>query len=458
MSFLDDNYLLSSKAAVRLYEEVEDLPIVDAHNHLDIDEILDNQPWADAWEVEGATDHYVWEMMRRRGVSEDLVTGSASNHDKWKALCRIFPELVGNPAYEWIQLDLKRRFLIQAVLCEQNAEHIWKKVEEELQDSRMLPQELLREMKVEIMCTTDDPSMSLPGHEKAATEVSCTRILPTWRPDKCSDPSHPRWKPFIEKLGSECGEDTSRMQGLLDCLEKTHQYFDRLGCVASDHGMEAPTGDPVSGKEAEKIHAKAYRGEVLSGDEIKGYMAFMLSFYGSLNAARDWVTQLHIGACRDYRDSLLKNLGPDSGGDVSIQNIDFTRGLRHFLNEFDEKMHIVLYCLDPSHLPSVATLARAFSSNVQVGAPWWFNDSPYGMRTQLEYIASVDALANLAGMVTDSRKLISFGSRTEMFRRVLCDVAGRWIEMGQAPEGYALDLVTALSYERPRELFFRKKV
>ena len=80
------------------------------------------------------------------------------------------------------------------------------------------------------------------------------------------------------------------------------------------------------------------------------------------------------------------------------------------------------------------------------------------METQLRYIASVDALSNLAGMVTDSRKLMSFGSRTEMFRRVLCDVAGRWVEMGQAPEGYALDLVASLSYERPRELFFRKKV
>ena len=120
-------------------------------------------------------------------------------------------------------------------------------------------------------------------------------------------------------------------------------------------------------------------------------------------------------------------------------------------------MHIVLYCLEPGHVPSAVTLARAFP-NVQVGAPWWFNDSVYGMGTQLRYIASVDPLANLAGMVTDSRKLMSFGSRTEMFRRVLCDVVGKWVGLGQAPEGYALDLVTSLSYERPRELFFRKKI
>ena len=457
MSFLDDNYLLSSKAAVRLYEEVEDLPIVDAHNHLDINEIVANKPWKDIWEVEGATDHYVWEMMRRRGISEDLITGSGSSRDKWKALCSIFPELVGNPTYEWIHLDLKRRFLIEAVVCEENAQHIWVKVEKELQETRMLPRELLSDMRVEIMCTTDDPTLSLPGHEKAATDVTCTRILPTWRPDKCNDPSHPRWKPFLEQLGDECGKDTSTLEGLLAALDKTHQYFDSLGCVASDHGLAAPAGEPVKEKDAARIHKKAYEGGTLTREEVQGYLAFMLDFYGSLNARRDWVTQLHIGAHRDYRETLSSSLGPDSGGDVSTLAIDYTEGLKHFLNEFDEKMHIVLYCLDPGHLPSVVTLARAFT-NVQVGAPWWFNDSPYGMETQLRYIASVDSLANLAGMVTDSRKLMSFGSRTEMFRRVLCDVAGHWVEMGQAPEGYAHDLVASLSYERPRELFFRKKV
>lgn len=457
MPFLEDNYLLSSEAAVRLYQEVEDLPIVDAHNHLDINEIVENKPWPDIWEIEGATDHYVWELMRRRGVPEDLITGEAESRKKWDALCRIFPELVGNPAYEWVHLDLKRRFLINSVLCEENADYIWKKVGSELQDSRMLPQSLLQEMKVEIMCTTDDPTLKLPGHELAAREVSCTRILPTWRPDKCNNPAHPAWRPFIDQLGEECGEDTSSLKGLLSCLQKTHDYFDKLGCVASDHGLERPPGTPFSEQNAAKVHEKAHQGKDLTQDEIRGYLGFMLDFYGHLNAAKDWVTQLHIGARRDYRESLFRSLGPDSGGDVSTLNIDFTSGLQHFLNQFDGKMHIVLYCLDPGHLPSTATLARAFP-NVQLGAPWWFNDSPYGMETQLRYIASVDALANLAGMVTDSRKLVSFGSRTEMFRRVLCDVAGRWIELGQAPEGYVLDLVASLSYERPRELFFRKKV
>ena len=75
------------------------------------------------------------------------------------------------------------------------------------------------------------------------------------------------------------------------------------------------------------------------------------------------------------------------------------------------------------------------------------------MKRQLEYIGEVDLLANLAGMVSDSRKLASYASRHEMFRRVLCDVIGRMVEGGRIPEGVAERLVTRMAGERTRELF-----
>jgi glucuronate isomerase len=98
-------------------------------------------------------------------------------------------------------------------------------------------------------------------------------------------------------------------------------------------------------------------------------------------------------------------------------------------------------------------MARAFGHTVSLGSGWWFNDSPIGMRRQLEYIGSIDLLVNFAGMVSDSRKLISYGSRNEMFRRVLCDVIGRMVDLGQVPLHLAERLVTHLCYERPKELF-----
>lgn len=71
--------------------------------------------------------------------------------------------------------------------------------------------------------------------------------------------------------------------------------------------------------------------------------------------------------------------------------------------------------------------------NVSVGPAWWFNDSPFEMEHQLEYVSSVDLLANHAGMVSDSRKLLSFGSRFEMFRRSLVNVFGGYVDRGRMP-------------------------
>ena len=75
------------------------------------------------------------------------------------------------------------------------------------------------------------------------------------------------------------------------------------------------------------------------------------------------------------------------------------------------------------------------------------------MRTQLEYIAGVDLLMNSAGMVSDSRKLLSYASRHEMFRRVLCDVVGNMVQLGRVPLPVATTLVEKIAYHNPKRLF-----
>lgn len=455
MAFMDEHYLLDNSPAIELYEAVRNLPIVDAHNHGDIVEIVENEGWSDIWEVQGATDHYVWELMRKRGVPEAQVTGNASNREKWTALAQIMPELIGNPVYEWLHLDLKRRFGIDTIVSGESAAEIWSETQRQLQRSDLRPQELLAEMGVEIMCTTDNPTMDLPYHERAAEEVEETQIFPTWRPDACMNVEKDGWGEEIERLGEETGTDTSTLQGTLDALQATHDYFDSLGCAATDHGVQQPYAHYVPEQRAAAIHEKAFAGDELTLEEIRDYHAYLLVQFGRMNAETDWVTQLHIGAVRNYRDVLFEYLGPDTGGDLSTQNIEFLNNLRYFLNEFDEELQIVLYCVDPTHWPTLATLARAWP-NVSLGAPWWWNDSPFGMEMFLKYAGTVDVLNNLTGMVTDSRKLLSFGSRTEMYRRVLCNVIGGMIERGQIPEAPAVSLVKSLSYDRPKTLFFQR--
>jgi glucuronate isomerase len=160
-----------------------------------------------------------------------------------------------------------------------------------------------------------------------------------------------------------------------------------------------------------------------------------------------------LGAVRDVRHSLFKALGPDVGGDISYSYQDQLPGILGFLNHLDNKAKVVLYCLDPSQQATLATVSRAFGTTVRLGSAWWLLDTPIGMKRQLEYIGSVDVFSVFAGMVSDSRKLLSYGSRFEMFRRVLSSVLGSMVEKGQMPETVAVSLAKIMAYDGPKGFF-----
>lgn len=449
---MGDDYLLESETATELYEEIKDLPLFDPHSHADLVEIVENEAWTDIWEVEAATDHYVWTLMRKRGVSEEKITGGASNKEKWMALAEVFPQFAGNPTYEWIHLDLKRRFGIEKEISAETAEEIWDRTKNKLADPSMRPKQILSEMNVEVLCTTDDPTSELACHERAEREVQGTEILPTWRLDRAMRIERESWGTFVDELQEATGIDVSDLSGFLDAMKSTHEYFDDHGCRASDLGLETIVSRPVEKRRASDVYEKAQDSCDLTRQEGIDFRAFLLEEVGKLNSKSDWVTQLHVGAVRDYRDSLYHTVGDDAGGDVSTQTIELTDNLEYFLNKFDDEMEIVLYSIDPTHYPTLTSISRAFP-NVSIGAAWWFNDSPHGMDEQLRRVGTVDLLANHAGMVSDSRKLVSYGSRFEMFRRVLSNVLGRMVERGQMPKERARSLAEHLAYERPRSLY-----
>ncbi|ESP87110.1 glucuronate isomerase [Candidatus Halobonum tyrrellensis] len=453
MGFIDETYLLDSEAAVDLYESIADLPVVDPHNHVDLAEVVDDDPWDDVWEVEGATDHYVWQHMRERGVPEEKVTGDASNREKWDALAAVFPDFAGNPTYDWVHLDLERRFGIEKPLSADTADEIWEETKRQLSEPEMRPQALLREMNVEVLCSSDDPTSRLEYHERAETEVEGVDVRPTWRPDRALKVEKPAWDEFVVELDAATETDVDDFEGFRDALAETHDYFADHGCVACDIGTGTdPVSAPVSDERAAAVYDRARRGANLDEGAVRDFKAYLLEFVGELNAEKGWVTQLHVGAVRDYRASLYERVGANAGGDVSTSDVDVVGGLDHFLDRFDGEMEVVLYTLDPTHYPDVTVLARAYP-NVSVGPAWWFNDSPMGMANQLERVASVDLLANHAGMVSDSRKLVSYGSRFEMFRRTLANLVGRMVDRGRVPYDNAERLVEHVAYDRPKELY-----
>lgn len=453
MSFLDDKYLISTEMGFAIFEKIKNLPIIDPHNHANVKEIADNQNYSDVWQLFAATDHYVWEMLRKRGVHEDYITGNRTNKEKWLKLASVFPEFAGNPVYEWIHLDLRRYLNIRTALGPSTGLDIWRKANKSLAESSRRPRQLLEKIGVEVMCSTDDPIDKLEEHEAINKDAGRKLIRPTWRPDKAMKIANPGWRKYMKQVAKRFSHELKTIDDLMSAMQHSHDYFAGRGCVASDHGVEVPLSGDASKKSANEAFKKAIGGKKLNQAETEDFMSYFLGEVAEMNAEKNWVCQIHMGAVRDIRDRLFSTIGPDSGGDVASPNLQYLDPLKKFLNRFDDRLKVVLYCLDAGHQHLLATVARAFGNKVSLGSAWWLNDTPIGMRRQLEYIGSVDLLYNFAGMVSDSRKLLSYGSRFEMFRRVLADVLGGMVAMGQMPYPIAEKLAIRMSYAGPKELF-----
>ncbi len=454
MAFLDENYLITNEPGKRIFAAIKDLPVVDPHNHANVKEIAENNCYSDAWQLFAATDHYVWEMLRKRNVPEEFITGKRTPKEKFLAMAKVFPEIAGNPVYEWIHLDLKRYFGIADLLCEATGEKIWNEVNAKLATDAFRPQTLLTGvLNVEVMSSTDDPVDLLEDHDRGNAAVGRRLIRPTWRPDKAMKIFASGWRDYIKTVAERFEMEIASFADLVEAMRRSHEYFAGRGCLASDHGLEYPVGCDYPLEDADAAFCKAMKGEALTQAETDCFMGMFMAECAAMNAKSGWVTQLHLGAVRDVRSSLFDALGPDVGGDVSNHYQDYLPALVSLLNRFDGKLKVVLYCLEAGHQATLATVARAFGSTVRLGSAWWLNDTPIGMRRQLEYIGSVDVLSNFAGMVSDSRKLLSYGSRFEMFRRVLSDVLGDMVNRGQMPEEIALELAPRMAYAGTKEFW-----
>ncbi|MFC3559994.1 glucuronate isomerase [Pedobacter jamesrossensis] len=88
-SFLDENFLLQTKTAQKLYHDfAKSMPIIDYHNHLIPEQIANNIQFSNISQVWLAGDHYKWRAMRANGVDEKYITGNATDYEKFEKMGR----------------------------------------------------------------------------------------------------------------------------------------------------------------------------------------------------------------------------------------------------------------------------------------------------------------------------------------------------------------------------------
>jgi len=447
-AFMDDDFLLNSRTAVRLYHDyAKRMPIIDYHCHLSPQEIADNKRFANLAEAWLYGDHYKWRAMRANGIDEKFVTGGegVSDYDRFLAWAKTVPMTLGNPLYHWSHLELRRIFGIDELINERNAPAIWEKANARLSGEGFAVRDLIRKANVRVVCTTDDPADSLEYHLRMRDDPSLGfRVLPAFRPDKALELNRPTFRPWLAQLEQAVGAKIADYGSLLEALTERIAFFHAAGCRLSDHALDEVPYAEATYDEAAAVFAKALGGSAVSAEEERKYKTHTLLHLGRQYAERGWAMQLHIHANRNNNTRMFERLGPDTGYD-SIRSGPIAEPLVRLLDalEKDDKLpRTILYSLNPGDNEVLASIIGSFQGGgipgkIQLGAAWWFNDTKDGMLAQMKALANAGLLSRFVGMLTDSRSFLSY-PRHEYFRRVLCDLLGEWVERGEAPNDLEL--------------------
>ena len=441
MKFIHEKFLLHNQTSARLYREfAEPEPILDYHCHLSPRDIAEDRRFRNLWEIWLEGDHYKWRAMRANGVGETFCTGPAEPYAKFCAWAATAPRTLRNPLYHWTHLELKRYFGIDELLDEASAARIWKRANQQLAHPELSARGILKKFNVRTLCTTDDPTDDLKHHETIAADGLATQVFPTFRPDQGLGVDQPAsFNAWLARLERAAGGGIGDLQDFLEALRRRHEYFHARGCRLSDHGLEQCCATPCAVKTAAAIFGKARRGQAASPGEQEQFAAFMMVFFGRLDARKGWVKQLHLGALRDSNSRRLRQLGPNTGFD-SMGDFPQAQALAGFLDLLEREEALpktILYNHNPADNYVLATMAGSFQDGIvpgkiQVGPGWWFLDQKEGIEWQLNALSNTGLLSRFVGMVTDSRSFMSF-PRHEYFRRILCNVIGREMEAGQLP-------------------------
>ena len=458
MSFIHEDFLLSNKAARRLYHEyAASEPILDYHCHLPPRDIAENRRFANLYEIWLEGDHYKWRAMRANGVDERYCTGDAPPREKFLAWARTVPYTLRNPLYHWTHLELQRYFGIIDLVDETTAPAIWERANELLASDDLRAHGILQRFGVTALCTTDDPADDLQYHLGLKDLPTC--VFPAFRPDKALNVHKPEaFNEWVIRLGIVSNTNISTFADFLSAIRKRHDRFHAIGARLSDHGVNHCYADFCSEQTAAAIFARARTGQAASPEDHNRFASFMMLFFGHLDAEKGWTKQLHLGALRSVNTRMLDVLGPDTGFD-SMGDWPQMASLAAYLDRLNRENALpkmILYNVNPVDNYALATMCGNFqdgkiAGKIQFGSGWWFLDQKEGIELQLNALSNCGLLSRFIGMLTDSRSFMSY-PRHEYFRRVLCNLLGREMESGELPGDFGLvgGMVRAICYSNAK--------
>jgi glucuronate isomerase len=450
------------RIATTLYQSVAHLPILSPHSHVDPRLLADeNSSFGTPADLLIIPDHYVFRMFYSHGIPLERLGiqgrdgGPAENdHRKvWQTFADHFFLFRSTPTGNWLADELGNVFGIKEKLTGKNAQSIYDQIGAKLKLPEFKPRALFKRFNIEVLCTTDAATDSLIHHQ-ALHEVGWgNKIRPTFRPDAVINLLTPSWSNHINTLGKASGITITSYKKFIRALEHRRAFFQSMGALATDHALETAYTEELTPSSAEIIFKRAIQGKT-NVEDSKRFNAHMIMEFARMSIEDGLVMQLHVGSIRDHNDLIYRRFGPNMGADIPSQ-IEFTKNLRPLLNKYgnDPRLTLILFTLDEStYSRELAPLAGHYPA-VKLGPPWWFYDSPNGMRRYLDRVMETAGLHNTAGFNDDTRAFPSIPARHDLWRRVGANWIAGLVVRGIVDKEDAKEMILDLAYRLAKKAY-----
>ena len=446
--------------ARELYPEVRDLPLICPHGHTDPAWFATNQRFSSPAALFLTPDHYVLRMLRSRGLSYDDLgvprkdgKPVAEGRAAWRLFAANYYLFAGTPSKTWVDHSLDWAFGIKDELSPDTADAIYDTIDAAIATPEFLPRALLDKAKVEVIATTEFALDGLPHHQSMEADGYLGRVRTTYRPDDVTNPERAGFLDRIHQFGALTGENIATWSGLINAHRNRREYFRRFGAVATDHGVpSAQTADLAP------VGKQALLDTILSGqygpEDADLFRAQMMTEMALLSVEDGMVMQLHAGARRNTDARLLAEYGTDLGADIPSR-VNYVDGLHALLNRCgnEPNFRLIAFTLDETNYArELAPMAGVWPA-LMVGPPWWFHDSPQGIRRYLDQMVESAGFYNIAGFNDDTRALLSIPARHDVWRREVCGFLGHWVGENRISKSTAREVAKHLSYQAAKDAY-----
>jgi glucuronate isomerase len=440
--------------ARRLYAQVRALPIVSPHGHTDPRWFADDAPFADPAALLIIPDHYVFRMLYSQGVALESLgvprldgqPGETDPRKIWRTFACHWPLFRGTPSRIWFDHVLHEVFGVRERLDPESADRIYDHIAACLARPSYRPRALFERFRIEVLATTESPLDSLPHHQKLRASSWTGRVITTFRPDDVVDPEVPRFVPNLQVLAEMSGQDTSTWSGYLAALRERRRTFASMGATATDHGHPSAATFDLPPAECEALFARVRAGQA-TPVEAERFRGQMLTEMARMSLEDGLVMQLHPGSFRNHNPWLLGAFGRDKGADIPVRT-EYVHALKPLLDRFgnDPRLTLIVFTLDEStYSRELAPLAGHYPA-LRLGPPWWFHDSPEGVKLFRERITGTAGFANTVGFNDDTRAFCSIPARHDVARRVDCAYLAKLVAEHQLDEDEAAEAAADLAY------------